>query len=61
MSILVNKADAGRPLWLTIACEELRVFGEFRQLTKTIKELPEDLIGLLEMVIVQREIYFEGF
>ena len=50
MNILVNKSDAGRPLWLTIACEELRVFGEFRKLTKVIQDLPQDLIGLLEMV-----------
>jgi hypothetical protein len=51
LEILTCKPDAGRPLWLTVACEELRVFGEFRKLTQKINNLPEDMIGLLEMVI----------
>lgn len=50
MEILVNKSDAGRPLWITVACEELRVFGEFRKLTQKTKDLPDDLAGLLNLV-----------
>lgn len=51
LEILTSKPDAGRPLWLTVACEELRVFGDFRKLTQKINNLPEDMIGLLEMVL----------
>ncbi|KAL5009468.1 hypothetical protein ScPMuIL_011773 [Solemya velum] len=51
MEILVNKEDAGRPLWLTVACEELRVFGEFRKLTQKTRDLPDDLPGLLKVVM----------
>ena len=57
MKILINKTDAGRPLWLTIACEELRVFGEFRKLTKVIKDLPQDIIGLLELVRISSNVF----
>ncbi|XP_063411273.1 TPR repeat-containing protein DDB_G0287407-like [Mytilus trossulus] len=49
LEILTDKPDAGRPLWLTVACEELRVFGEFRKLTQKIRDLPIDMIGLLEV------------
>ena len=57
MKILINKTDAGRPLWLTIACEELRVFGEFRKLTKVIEDLPQDIIGLLELVRISSNVF----
>ncbi|XP_076089061.1 TPR repeat-containing protein DDB_G0287407-like isoform X2 [Mytilus galloprovincialis] len=51
LEILTDKPDAGRPLWLTVACEELRVFGEFRKLTQKIRDLPIDMIGLLQVVL----------
>ncbi|XP_050419113.1 TPR repeat-containing protein DDB_G0287407 [Patella vulgata] len=50
MSLLVEKEDAGRPLWLSVACEELRVSGDFRTLTKKIETLPQDLTGLTKIV-----------
>ena len=46
----MKKTDAGRPLFLTIACEELRVFGEFRRLTEKIRTLSDDMSGLVEIV-----------
>ena len=52
MDILVKKMDAGRPLYLSIACEELRVFGEFRHVTDKIRTLPSELAGLVETVSV---------
>ncbi|CAG2205124.1 unnamed protein product [Mytilus edulis] len=51
LEILTDKPDAGRPLWLTVACEELRVFGEFRKLTQKIRDLPIDMTGLLQVVL----------
>ncbi|XP_064618016.1 nephrocystin-3-like [Liolophura sinensis] len=53
MRTLVLKEDAGRPLWLSVACEELRVFGSFDQLTQKITHLPGELIGLLDMVLAR--------
>lgn len=50
MRLLIGKGDSGNPLYLSIACEELRVFGEFRNLTKKITSLPDDLLGLLKLV-----------
>ena len=31
MNILVSKKDANIPLYLSLACEELRVFGVFEE------------------------------
>ena len=50
MALVIQKKDAGRPLWLSVACEELRVFGDFRSLTNKITSLPEELGGLLQEV-----------
>ncbi|XP_046565446.1 telomerase protein component 1-like [Haliotis rubra] len=50
MQLLVTKEDAGRPLYLAISCEELRVFGDFRNLTSKIHSLPGDLSGVIEIV-----------
>lgn len=57
--MLVSKADAGRPLWLSVACEELRVFGDFRRLDEKIEDLSPELIGLLEQVL-QRTVKDNG-
>ncbi|KAL8585818.1 hypothetical protein ACOMHN_065168 [Nucella lapillus] len=51
LKILVSKPDAGRPLFLSIACEELRIFGEFRKLTSKIQNLSDELSGLVEIVL----------
>ena len=42
---LLSKTASENPLWLAIACEELRVFGNFRQVSDKINCLPD---GLLE-------------
>ncbi|XP_076439571.1 TPR repeat-containing protein DDB_G0287407-like [Babylonia areolata] len=51
LEILVSKEDAGRPLFLCIACEELRVFGEFRKLTDKVQTLSDSLTGMVEIVL----------
>ena len=40
-------------LWLSMACEELRVFGYFDQLTGYIKDLPSLLNDLLEKILTR--------
>ena len=45
MSSLLAKRSSENPLWLSIACEELRVFGQFRELSDKINHLAD---GLLE-------------
>ena len=45
MSALLSKTASDNPLWLSIACEELRVFGNFREVSDMINSLPD---GLLE-------------
>ena len=42
---LLDKESSDNPLWLSIACEELRVFGQYRQVSDKINTLPD---GLLE-------------
>ena len=53
MVALVNQEAASVPLWLIIACEELRVFGDFRTLTAKVMSLPGSLSGLLQYVITR--------
>lgn len=44
LDTLVEKKGSSNPLWLTLACEELRVFGKFETLKGKIESLPDDLI-----------------
>ena len=44
LDTLVSKQGSSNPLWLTLACEELRVFGQFEELIDKIESLPDDLI-----------------
>ncbi len=45
MESLVSKESSDNPLWLSISCEELRVFGQFRLISDKINQLAD---GLLE-------------
>ena len=42
---LLCKKSSENPLWLAVACEELRVFGNFRKLSDRVNSLAD---GLLE-------------
>lgn len=52
---LLEKEGSCNPLWLTLACEELRVHGKFETLIDKINELPNDLIRLEESVFARFE------
>lgn len=47
LQTLISKAGSSNPLWLTLACEELRVYGTFENLAEKIESLPNDLIRLV--------------
>ncbi|ESN94094.1 hypothetical protein HELRODRAFT_193832 [Helobdella robusta] len=49
-SLLMNESSRS-PIWLSIVCEELRIFGDFATLTNKIKSFPSDLKHLLKEVI----------
>jgi len=44
MSMLLEKEGSANPLWLTLACEELRVYGHFNKMDEKIASLSDDLI-----------------
>jgi nephrocystin-3 len=41
---LLNKRSASSPLYLVVACEELRIFGIFEQLSRKIMDFPEGIL-----------------
>ncbi|XP_033102323.1 telomerase protein component 1-like, partial [Anneissia japonica] len=51
LSLLTSSQGAQNVLWLSLACEELRVFGVFERLTDRIKTLPCTLEELLAEII----------
>ena len=44
MVAVLDKDGSGNPLWLIIACEELRIWGQLDTLEDRIDELPSSLI-----------------
>ena len=51
MKLLLSKKDAANPLFLHLACEELRVFGIFEEVSSFLKSLPPTLPNLLQEVL----------
>ena len=51
MELLIGSPGATNPLWLSLSCEELRVFGVFETITRHIKSLPATLKELLQFII----------
>lgn len=48
----MNKTkDNFLPLWLSLACNELRIFGEFTTISQKIEQLPVDLNDLISQII----------
>ncbi|XP_077998733.1 TPR repeat-containing protein DDB_G0287407-like [Glandiceps talaboti] len=52
---LLSKESSQNPLWLSIACEELRVHGDFSTVTEKIEELADGLLELLAQVLSRFE------
>lgn len=55
MRLLLKKTDATNPLYLTLACEELRMFGVFEQLSERIKAMASLLSRLMEEILHRLE------
>ncbi|KAJ7377292.1 hypothetical protein OS493_030104 [Desmophyllum pertusum] len=51
MELLIGSPGASNPLWLSLSCEELRVFGVFETITRHIKSLPSTLKELLQFIM----------
>lgn len=51
MKLLVSKKEANVPLYLRLACEELRVYGLFSKITQKLKTLPQTVPTLLQEVL----------
>lgn len=45
MQLLLSKKASANPMWLSLATEELRIYGKFKSLTAKIRDLPDDLLG----------------
>lgn len=52
---LLAKRDAGKPLYLLAALEELRTLGRYEEITDRIRELPETTEGLFEWILQRLE------
>lgn len=51
LDLLVSNEGSQNPFWLSLACQELRVFGVFETVTARIKELESTVDGLLGQVL----------
>lgn len=55
MKCLLSKSSSHNPLWLSIACEELRVFGSFREISNKINTFSNGLLELEQQVLERFE------
>jgi telomerase protein component 1 len=55
MKILTGKREANNPLYLSLACEEIRVHNQFESLTNKLKELPAKANLLIQYVFERLE------
>ncbi|XP_077981357.1 telomerase protein component 1-like [Glandiceps talaboti] len=55
MTNLLSKDSSQNPLWLAIACEELRVYGVFHMMNEKIDSLASGLLELLAQVLKRFE------
>lgn len=51
LSVLLQHKSSCLPLWMSTACEELRVFGDFATVSEKIRNFPEELNELIKDVL----------
>ena len=56
MKLLLTKREAGNPLYLLLACEELRMFGVYEEIGSFLKKLPSTTAGLLQEILTRLEV-----
>lgn len=55
MKYLLSKKDSSLPLYLQLACDELRMYGIFEGITTHIKTLPSNIIQMIEFSLTRME------
>ena len=55
MGMVLQKRESQNPLYLLVACEELRLFGEFEQVTRRVAQLPDEIEALFGQVFDRLE------
>jgi len=55
MGRLLAKRESNSPLYLVVACDELRVFGDFEGVIQRITALPDEVPALFEQVLARLE------
>ena len=55
MKLLLTKREASNPLYLHLACEELRMFGVFEGVSSYIRKMPATVSTLLQEVLTRLE------
>ncbi|KAF7261188.1 hypothetical protein EG68_02602 [Paragonimus skrjabini miyazakii] len=55
LSLLVNNRSAEIPLFLRLACDELRLYGTYENLDAQLKQLPDSIAKLVQHVIARVE------
>ncbi|CAH8571778.1 unnamed protein product [Schistosoma rodhaini] len=55
LSVLIQKRDASIPLYLKLACDELRLYSNYEQLDAKLKQLPDTISSLVIDVIKRVE------
>uniref|UniRef100_A0A5K3FKL3 WD_REPEATS_REGION domain-containing protein n=1 Tax=Mesocestoides corti TaxID=53468 RepID=A0A5K3FKL3_MESCO len=56
LSKLARKRDSGLPLYLKMACDELRLYSTFENLDLNLKSLPDHLPGLVAHIVARASI-----
>ena len=49
--MIISRSCATNPLWITLMTEELRIFGDFRNLDKKIDQISDSVESLLTAII----------
>ncbi|KAL5110044.1 Telomerase protein component 1 [Taenia crassiceps] len=57
LSRLIRKREAGLPLYLKMACDELRLHSTFENLDNNLKNLPEHLPDLVAHIVARASVY----
>jgi len=55
MRMLMGKPETAKPLYLVLACEELRYFGLFEQLSQNIRKMGGTVPALLNEILERLE------
>ena len=60
MELLLSKESSDNPMWLSLATEELRVFGVFREVNNKITKIPDGLAELEAYILSRFEKESDG-